>query len=84
MGSRSALQQEVVDALIASKAVDFEAVGGILGKYGSRVAREGDDFYVVIHRFFIDACIPADPFGVLRVRDVLAERAALEAGELKR
>jgi hypothetical protein len=84
MGSRSALQQEVVDALVESKAVDFTAVGSILGKYGSRIAREGDDFYVVIHKYVMDACIPADPFGILRVRDVMAERAILEAGELKR
>ncbi len=84
MGRRSALQQEVVSALIDSKAVDFEAVGGILGKFGSRIASEGDDFYVVVHWRLIDACIPPDPFGVLRVSDLAGQVRIQEAGQLER
>ena len=35
---RSELQREVVENLIASKAIDFEIVGSVLAKYGSRAA----------------------------------------------
>jgi hypothetical protein len=39
---RTELQQEIVEALISSKAIDFEAVGKVLSKYGARAARAGD------------------------------------------
>jgi hypothetical protein len=83
MGGRSALQRELVEALLDSKAVDFEAVGSVLGKFGSRIAREGDDFYFVIHWRVIDACIPPDPYGVLRARDLVSEQIAREAVQMK-
>ena len=59
---RTELQQEVVEALIASKAVNFDAIGKVLAKYGDRAARAGEGFAVIIHRRVIDACIPPEPY----------------------
>jgi hypothetical protein len=61
---RTELEQSVVDALIASKAVNFEAIGGVLAKYGERAARTGDGLsFVVNARFVRDICIPPEPYG---------------------
>ena len=61
---RTELQQAVVDALIASKAVNFEAVSSVLAKYGERAARSGDGLsFVVNSRFIRDICIPPEPYG---------------------
>ena len=57
---RTKLQQEVVEALISTKAVDFEAVGSVLSKFGARAARNGDAIGVIINWRNIDACIPVD------------------------
>jgi len=59
---RTELQQEVVEALITSKAVDFEAVGKVLSKYGARAARAGDGIGVIINWRVHDICIPPEPF----------------------
>jgi hypothetical protein len=58
---RTELQQEVVQALIESKAVDFEAAGSVLSKYGARAALEGSGLvFKVDKRFIPDLCIPVD------------------------
>jgi hypothetical protein len=68
---RTELQQEVVDALVESKAIDIEAVGRILGQFGNRAAREGVNLgYVIGHRCW-DICIP--PFEVVPVEVVTEE-----------
>jgi hypothetical protein len=59
---RTELQQEVVEALITSKAVNFDAIGKVLAKYGDRAARAGDGLAVIINRRVIDACIPPEPY----------------------
>jgi hypothetical protein len=59
---RTELQQEVVEALITSKAVDFEAVGKVLSKYGARAARAGDAIGVIINWRAHDICIPPEPY----------------------
>jgi hypothetical protein len=59
---RTELQQEVVEALITSKAVNFEAIGKVLSKYGDRAARAGDGLAVIINRRVIDTCIPPEPY----------------------
>ena len=62
MPKRHALQQEVVDALIESKAVDFEAVSAVLAGHGATLAQKGVDFGVIINWRVMDICIPVDPF----------------------
>lgn len=57
---RTELHREVVEALVSSKAVNFEAVGSILSKYGARAALTGDAIGVIINWRVIDACIPVD------------------------
>jgi hypothetical protein len=58
---RTELQQEIVRALIESKAVNFEAAGEMLAKYGERAALEGSGLVFGIHRpVHLDWCIPVD------------------------
>ena len=64
------LHKEVVEALISSKAVNFEAIGAVLSKYGSRAALAGDDIGVTINRHLIDLCIPVDFKTLLRGVDL--------------
>ena len=61
--NRSELQQEVIDALVDSKAVNFETLGATLAKHGARIAKSGVDFSVIVNWRVIDACIPVDPYG---------------------
>ena len=60
---RTKLQQEVVEALIASKAVDFEAVGAVMSKFGERAALAGDGLWSVINWRLHDVCIPPVTLG---------------------
>jgi hypothetical protein len=69
---RTELQQEVVDALVESKAVDFEAIGSILGQFGERAARQGVNLGFVVGRRFWSYCIPPD---VLTPVEVVEEQA---------
>ncbi len=64
--SRTELHREVVEALVSSKAVNFEAVGAILSKYGARAAISGDALGVIINRRVFDVCIPPEPYTVLQ------------------
>jgi hypothetical protein len=57
---RTELQREVAEALISSKAVNFEGVGTVLAKYGARAALAGDAIGVVINFRVMDICIPVD------------------------
>ena len=59
---RTELQREVVEALVQSKAFDFEAIGKVLGKYGSRAALTGDALGIVINWRRLHYCIPPDVF----------------------
>jgi hypothetical protein len=58
---RSELQREVAEALVSSKAINFEAVGSIIAKFGARAAINGDAIGVIINHRVMDACIPVDP-----------------------
>lgn len=64
--NRTELQKEVAEALVSSKAFNFEAIGSVLSKYGARAAISGDAIGVIIHRRVIDACIPVDFYDLLR------------------
>jgi hypothetical protein len=76
MGNRrTELQQEVVEALITSKAVDFEAVGKVLSKYGARAARAGDGIGVLITWRLHDICIPPEPYLDLGLERAVGQQA---------
>jgi len=47
---RTPLQDEVVRALIETKAIDFEAVGALFSKFGARAALEGDALVHIINK----------------------------------
>ena len=47
---RTPLQDEVVRALIETKAIDFEAVGALFSKYGAQAALEGDSLVHIINK----------------------------------
>lgn len=79
---RSELQQEVVDALVDAKAVNFEAVSAVLAKHGPRMAKAGIDFGVIINWRVYDVCIPPDPFRLASNIDEL--RGAAREAELTR
>ena len=53
---RTEFQQEVVDALIESKAINVEAMAEVLGRYGERALREGEDLYQVFNKNSIWNC----------------------------
>jgi hypothetical protein len=59
---RTELQREVAEALISSKALNFEIVGSVLSKYGARAALNGDAIGVIINWRLFDVCIPVDPY----------------------
>lgn len=59
---RTELQKEVAEALIQSKAVNFEVVGSVLTKFGARAALTGDAIGAIINWRMIDVCIPPDPY----------------------
>ena len=60
MPHRTELQREVAEALISTKAIDFDAVGRILSKYGERAALGGDGIGAVVNWRMVDICIPVD------------------------
>ena len=68
--NRNELEQEVVDALIESKAIDFEAVASLVAQFGSRAAQSGSEFGVVINWRTLDVCLPPDPYRM--VAEILA------------
>jgi hypothetical protein len=61
--NRTPLQQEVVDALLESSAINFEALAGIIAKFGESAARSGTELGFVIGRRVLNYCIPPEPFG---------------------
>ncbi|KVZ03665.1 hypothetical protein [Burkholderia ubonensis] len=62
MTKRTELQAEVVRALNESNAVDFDALGTIIAKFGPRAAGTGDAIGLVINWRLIDFCIPPEPY----------------------
>lgn len=53
---RTELHQQVVEALLDSKAIDLAAVGSMISEFGERAAREGESLAQVINLRFIWAC----------------------------
>lgn len=67
MESRTELEQEIVQALVESKAIDFEAAGSILAKYGARAALSGSDIHFIVNKQTHWACGNPGPL----LRDVV-------------
>lgn len=53
---RTELEQELVDALIDSKAINLQAIGSIISKYGARAAKTGTNLVTIINKNFIINC----------------------------
>ena len=53
---RTELEQEIVNALVDSNAVNFDAIGSIIAKYGARAAKTGTSLSAVIDKHSIIAC----------------------------
>jgi hypothetical protein len=47
---RSAFLQQVVDTLLETKAVNLNAVGMVMSKFGDRALREGEPLVTIITR----------------------------------
>ncbi len=63
---RTELHREVIDALVKTKAINFDAVGTVLSKFGSRAALTGESIGVIINWRLMDLCIPVDFFDLVR------------------
>ena len=45
---------------MSSKAIDFEAVGAVMSKFGARSALTGNAIGAIVNWRVIDICIPVD------------------------
>jgi hypothetical protein len=71
---RTKLEQQIVEALIESNAINFEALGSVLSRYGAEAARAGTNIGVIINRHVIWGCIPPEPFAIAAgVRQIAGE-----------
>ena len=53
---RSAFQQQVVEARLASKAITVEAVSATMSKFAERAIRDGEPLVYIINRKSMWAC----------------------------
>lgn len=53
---RSAFQQQVVEALVQSKAINLEAVGATMSQFGERAMLQGESLVSIVNRHAIWAC----------------------------
>ena len=61
---RSPFQQEVVQAILDSNAIDLEAMGSIFGRLGKQAVLEGESRVNIIHRdCFINCGWPLPEIG---------------------
>lgn len=73
---RSRLQSEVVKALIESKAIDFEAVAQVFGKFAAQAALDGDSLVSLITKNVTWNCgWPVPVYRGELVREELAHQA---------
>jgi len=65
--SRTAFQQQVVEALVESRAINLEAVGAIFARFGERALLEGDSLVSIVNRNAIWNCgWPGPELDILR------------------
>jgi hypothetical protein len=53
---RTVFQQQVVEALVSSKAINLEAVGATMSKFGARAAIEGESLVTIINHNIMWNC----------------------------
>ena len=53
---RTEFQQQVVQALLDSRAVDLEVIGSTISKYAERAARDGESLVQIVNLKFFWAC----------------------------
>ena len=71
---RTELEQEIVNALIDTKVVNFEALGSLITKYGARAAKTGTDLTTIITKKSIIACgWPGPELGGLATRPTVGD-----------
>jgi len=54
--TRSAFQQQVVEALVESRAINLEAVGATFAKFGERALLEGESLVSIVNRNAVWNC----------------------------
>ncbi len=54
--ARTELEQEIINAMIDTKAINLDAVGQVISKYGERAAKTGTDLATIINKNFIINC----------------------------
>jgi hypothetical protein len=68
---RTELEQELVDALIDTKAINFEAIGSIISKYGARAAKTGTNLVTIINKHVMINCgWPGPEIGRLQIQHI--------------
>jgi hypothetical protein len=53
---RSAFQQQVVEALVQSKAINLEAVGAVISKYAERALLTGESIASIVNQHNVWIC----------------------------
>jgi hypothetical protein len=54
--ARTAFQQQVIEALVESKAINVDAVGATFAKFGERALLQGESLVTIINRNAIWNC----------------------------
>jgi hypothetical protein len=66
---KTELEQEIINTFIESKAIDFDACGNIIAKFGARAARAGTGLTVSISKWNFLACgWPGPEIGRLQIQ----------------
>jgi len=82
----SGLEREVVLAVIESKAVDFEALGAAIAKFGpsAAMAMDSEDWFCTTMKWFVRFFRIPDPIGpIVRAQD-LGQMREVIAPDLRR
>nr|WP_297531300.1 hypothetical protein [uncultured Roseateles sp.] len=65
--ARTAFQQQVIEALVESKAINIDAVGATFAKFGERALLQGEPLVTIINRHAIWNCgWPGPELDILR------------------
>jgi hypothetical protein len=71
---RSAFHQQVIEALIETKAIDLEAIGATMSRFGEQAIRNGESLVQIINRNVMWNCgWPGPEIDVFRTARQLAE-----------
>ena len=80
------LEREVIGSLIETKAVDFEALGAAIAKFGPQIAMypDDDDWFCGTMKWFIRFYRLPDPRGPIFAMQDLSQLREVIAPELRR